>query len=180
MSAEESVRDNFGDGQSMRKYSHTQELINNIPYIAMTLLGAAVFVVGFDGLTWQWVSAGMYIIYGAAGALWIMIFVCPYCRYWNTHSCPCGYGRIAAKLRERKADDCFTEKFKKHIPVIVPLWFIPLFAGVAFSIRNFSWFLLAVMIIFALDAFVILPLFSTRHGCRECPQREQCPWMGRK
>jgi hypothetical protein len=109
------------DDKSMRKYSHAQEFINNLPYMAMTLLGAAVFIVGFQTLAWQWIAAGAYIIYGLLGALWIIIFVCPYCAYWNTHSCPCGYGCIAAKLRESKSDGCFTDKFKKHIPVIVPL-----------------------------------------------------------
>ena len=146
----------------------------------MTLLGAAVFIVGFERLAWQWISAGAYVIYGIAGAFWIMIFVCPYCRYWNTHSCPCGYGRIAAKFREKEQVDCFNEKFKKHIPVIVPLWFIPVIAGILLVISSFSWLLLALIVIFALDAFVVLPLFSTKHGCKECPQREECPWMGNK
>ena len=171
---------NREDTLPMRQYSHTQELINNIPYIAMTLLGAAVFVVGFERLAWQWISAGAYVIYGIAGALWIMIFVCPYCRYWNTHSCPCGYGRIAAKFRGKEQVDCFNEKFKKHIPVIVPLWFIPVIAGILLVISSFSWLLLALIVIFALDAFVVLPLFSTKHGCKECPQKETCPWMKRK
>ena len=164
----------------MRKYSYAQELINNLPYIAMTLLGAAVFMVGFQSLAWQWIAAGAYLIYGITGALWIIIFVCPYCRYWNTLSCPCGYGRIAAKLREKKQGDCFNEKFKKHIPVIIPLWFIPVIAGIPLIIISFSWLLLVLIVIFALDAFVVLPLFSTKHGCKECPQREECPWMKRK
>ncbi len=168
------------DSQPMRKYSYTQELINNLPYIAMTVLGAAVFVVGFERLAWRWMAAGAYLTYSVAGALWIMIFVCPYCGYWNTRACPCGYGRVAAKLREKKANGCFTEKFKKHIPVIVPLWFIPLLAGVALAIRNFSWLLLVLIVIFVLDAFVVLPLFSTKHGCKDCPQRDLCPWMKHK
>jgi len=164
----------------MRKYSYTQELINNLPYVAMTVLGAAVFIVGFESLAWRWVAAGAYLTYGIIGALWIMIFVCPYCGYWNTRSCPCGYGRIAAKLKEKKSNGCFTEKFKKHIPVIVPLWFIPLLAGAALAIRNFSWVLLVFLVMFVLDAFVVLPFFSTKHSCKDCPQRDVCPWMKRK
>ena len=31
---------------SMREYSPAQELINNIPYLAMTMLGTVIFVVG--------------------------------------------------------------------------------------------------------------------------------------
>lgn len=168
--------DNTSD-QLMRQYTWAQELINNIPYAAMTLLGTIIFIVAFGASAWGLTVAGAYLIYGLAGAFWIMIFVCPYCRYWNTRACPCGYGRIAAKLREKSAIDCFDEKFKKHIPVIVPLWFIPILAGGLVLVKQFSWLLLALLIIFALDAFVILPLVSTQHGCKECPQRDTCPWM---
>ena len=148
--------------------------------MAMAVLGMAVFVVGFESFAWRWIGAVAYLIYAVAGAFWIMIFVCPYCAYWNTRSCPCGYGHIAAKLRDKQSGGCFNEKFKKHIPVIVPLWFIPVIAGILLVISSFSWLLLALIVIFALDAFVVLPLFSTKHGCKECPQREQCPWMGKK
>jgi hypothetical protein len=164
----------------MRTYSAAQVLVNNLPYIAMIALGAAVFLTAFEGSLWPSLAAAAYFAYGLAGALWIMIFVCPYCRYYNTNSCPCGYGTIAAKLRPQMAHDCFNEKFKKHIPVIVPLWFIPLLAGVPFLIRSFSWPLLILLVVFALDAFLLLPLFSVRHGCTECPQKDTCPWMGRK
>jgi hypothetical protein len=161
----------------MPQYSSVQELINNIPYITMTLLGTVIFIVAFGNLVLALTLAGAYLIYGIAGALWIMLFVCPYCRYWNTRSCPCGYGRIAARFRCKSDVDCFSEKFKKHIPVIVPLWFIPILAGGPVLVSRFSWLLLALLIIFALDAFVVLPLVSTQHGCKECPQKDTCPWM---
>lgn len=134
-------------------------------------------VASFDGSIWKITSGIAYILYGLAGALWIMIFVCPYCKYWDTKSCPCGYGRIAAKFRKKKSIESFREKFKKHIPVIVPLWFIPILVGVPFVIRSFSWTLLVLLVVFALDAFVILPLVSTKYGCKGCPQKESCPWM---
>ena len=163
--------------KNSRQYSPAQELINNLPYMAMIVLGTAIFVLGFGSLKWGSITGGAYLAYGAAGAFWIMIFVCPYCRYWNTKLCPCGYGRIAAKLRGKKTVDCFDDKFKKHIPVIVPLWFLPILAGVPLIIRSFSWTLLALLIVFVLDAFVVLPLVSTKHGCKECPQKDSCPWM---
>ena len=160
-----------------RKYSPAQEFINNLPYMAMIVLGTAIFVLGFGSLKWELITGGAYLAYGAAGAFWIMIFVCPFCRYWNTRLCPCGYGRIAAKLRGEKTVDCFDDKFKKHIPVIVPLWFLPILAGVPLIIRSFSWTLLALLIVFVLNSFVVLPLASIKHGCKECPQQDTCPWM---
>jgi hypothetical protein len=171
--------DNTSD-QTMRQYLPAQELINNIPYITMTLLGTIIFILTFDNLVWALTTGGAYLIYGLAGALWIMIFVCPYCNYWNTRSCPCGYGRISAKFRGKSSVNCFDEKFKKHIPVIVPLWFVPILAGSPVLVNRFSWLLLVLLIIFALDAFVVLPLVSIQHGCKECPQKDTCPWMKRK
>jgi hypothetical protein len=32
--------------------------------------------------------------------------------------------------------------------------------------------------VFAVDAFIILPVLSRKHGCVECPQKDDCPWMG--
>jgi hypothetical protein len=163
-----------------RRYSSVQELINNIPYMTMTVLGTVILVVGSGMAAWGLIAGAAYLAYGGAGALWIMIFLCPYCRHWNTRACPCGYGRIAARFRAKEPVECFNEKFKKHIPVIVPLWFIPVLAGVPLLILGFSWLLVALLVIFAFDAFVVLPLVSTKHGCKECPQRDSCPWMGRK
>ena len=165
---------------SLREYTPFQELFHNVPYIAMTVLGAIVLGAALGGTGWGVISAIAFLLYGIMGTIWIMIFVCPYCRYWNTKSCPCGYGRIAAKFRKKKPIESFSEKFKKHIPVIVPLWFIPILAGVPFVIRSFSWTLLVLLVVFALDAFVILPLVSRKYGCKGCPQKESCPWMKQK
>ena len=171
---------NNKDYRALHEYSCAQELANNAPYAAMTVLGAAIFIVGFADPAWGWIAASAYVMYSVAGVFWIMIFLCPYCPRWNMGSCPCGYGRIAAKLREKKDDNRFKEKFKKHIPVIVPLWFVPILFGAAVVVRSFSWPLLVLLAVFALEAFIVLPLFSAKHGCAECPQRDSCPWMGRK
>lgn len=161
----------------MREYSPVQELINNTAYIVMALLGTAILFMSYGGSAGGRTAAIAYLAYGIAGSVWIMVFVCPYCRYFNTRSCPCGYGRIAARFCAKKTIECFDEKFKKHIPVIVPLWFIPIVAGVVPLIRSFSLPLLVLLIIFAINAFVILPLVSTKHGCKECPQKDTCPWI---
>ena len=162
------------------RYSRAEELVNNLPYAAMAMLGAAIFVIGFQNPVCRWAAASAYLVYAVAGAFWIMIFLCPYCARWNTMNCPCGYSRIAARLRQKSDSRRFREKFKRHIPVIVPLWFIPILAGVPLVVRSFSWLLLVLLIVFALVAFVVLPLFSTKYGCADCPERNSCPWMGRK
>jgi hypothetical protein len=168
------------DPIAVRTYTAAQALLHNLPYIVMTVLGAAVLFRSFQNSPWAYVAAAGYVFYGALGALWIMVFVCPFCRFWGTDACPCGYGKIAARIRDRQPGDRFGEKFKKHIPVIVPLWFLPLFAAVPALIRGFTWPFVVLVVAFMADAFVILPLLSTQHGCRDCPQRQTCPWMRKK
>ena len=161
-------------------YTAVAAFLHNLPYILMTVLGAAVLFRSFRGFPWAHVTAAAYLLYALAGALWIMVFVCPFCRFWDTDSCPCGYGRVAARIRDRQPGDRFSEKFSKHIPVIVPLWFLPLVAAVPVLVRGFTWGLVILVMIFVVDAFVILPRFSSQHGCRDCPQRQSCPWMKNK
>ena len=164
----------------MKEYTGRDELAANLPYIVMTVLGSAIMAVALGMGAWAWTATGGYFFYGVAGAFWIMYFVCPYCGFWGTRSCPCGYGRIAARLRAKAEARCFAEKFRKHIPVIVPLWFIPPLVAAVALFRSFSLTLLILTAVFVIDAFVILPLTSTRHACAECPQRDDCPWMKRR
>jgi len=174
---------NNSDGigfQAAREYSNIEELLNNLPYIAMIVLGTMILVVGFTHSAVGWALGMVYFIYGVAGAFWIILFLCLHCYYWDTRSCPCGYGHIAAKFRAKQASDHFGEKFKKHIPVIVPLWFIPILVGIPLVVRSFPWLLLALVSVFVLHSFIVLPLVSIKHSCKGCPQKGACPWMRRK
>lgn len=162
----------------IREYSHIQEFIDNLPYIIMIISGAIIFLIGFKKSVLGWIASGLFILYGIVGTLWIIIFVCPFCHYYSTRACPCGYGQIAAKLLSQKDGNLFMEKFKKHIPIIVLLWIIPVLAGGIFLILAFSWWMVALIIIFAVDSFIILPLISRLYGCAHCPQKDTCPWMG--
>lgn len=158
--------------------SRTRALIDNLPYGIMILCGAALFLSGPGGAAWRWSAAVVYAAYGVVGALWIMYFVCPYCHFYNTRLCPCGYGRIAAKLRPRQETGQFARQFRRHIPVIVPLWFLPLIVAGVGLVRGFTWFLLGLAIVFAVNSFLVLPLVSRKYGCKTCPQKDGCPWMG--
>jgi len=137
-----------------------KQLIDNLPYLGMMLLGSAIFPAGLRGSPWGWALAGLY---------------------FASRLCPCGYGRIAAKLRPRKDTSLFARQFRRHIPVIVPLWIIPVVvAGGVLAIGRFGWVLLVLLIAFIVVSFVVLPLVSTRYGCASCPQRDMCPWMERR
>ncbi len=113
----------------MHEYTKTETILANVPYIFMVVIGAWTIAYA-DGFSAQVLAgAGGYFAYGILGAVWIMIFVCPYCAYYATHSCPCGYGMISARIIKKGDYNCFSVKFKRHIPVIVPLWLIPVVCG---------------------------------------------------
>ncbi len=169
--------DNDKSKRPCPKYSISQVITDNLPYMVMTILGASLFIVGLNIPLWKWFSASLYILYSILGALWIILFICPYCHYYGTHGCPCGYGLVSQKLRPKKNMDLFRKKFKQHIPVIYPLWIVPAVAGIGFLIQEFSSVKLVLLILFAIDAFIILPFISKKVGCTDCPQKDQCPWM---
>ena len=174
------ILENCSKARPVQNYTHHQEFIDNLPYIFMTILGALVFIIGPKASTPNWLFAGLYVFYGIAGALWIIIFVCPYCHYYDTRACPCGYGQISAKLCKVRDQSRFIEKFKKQIPAIIPLWIIPVVAGFIFLFQNFSLLLLLLVVLFAIDGFLILPLLSRKYGCAHCPQKDTCPWMNKE
>jgi hypothetical protein len=161
----------------MREYSKLQTVAANLPYASMIVLGSALIAFVFDYSLAAFISAFIYFVYGIVGALWIMIFVCPYCGYYATLSCPCGYGKISAKIVRKQDRLCFSEKFKRHIPVIVPLWLIPMICGIVSIYITFSWSKIFLLAAFVLESCVLLPLFSKKHGCIDCPQKDTCPWM---
>jgi hypothetical protein len=142
----------------------------------MIVLGSAIFAAAAGAFPVPWPI--LYALYGTAGAFWIMVFMCPHCRFHGTRKCPCGYGWISARLRDRKGENRFAEKFRRHIPVIVPLWLIPPAVGGVALWRDFSWPVAVLVAAFTVDSFVVLPLLSKKHCCARCPQRKSCPWMG--
>jgi len=160
----------------MHSYTKREIIRANLPYIAMILLGSITIALSYNFTVGSIVGALAYSAYGLGGALWIMVFVCPYCAHFDSRSCPCGYGAIAARLVAKGDRECFPQKFKRHIPVIVPLWIIPPVVGVIALMRTFSWPLIVLVFLFAVNAYVILPLASKHGSCGGCPQHETCPW----
>jgi len=163
----------------MREYTRAQTVTANLPYSIMVLVGAAIIASGFGFSPWAVLGAAGYAAYGIGGAVWIMVFVCPCCSYYGTRGCPCGYGMWAARLVPKSGQECFAAKFRQHIPVIVPLWLIPVVCGAVALWQAFSPGMAWLLGAFILNSFVILPLVSRGHSCSECPQKDDCPWMAR-
>ena len=162
------------------EYSTFHTVLENIPYAVMLLLGAAIIVRAYSGATWTWVAAVGFVLYGIAGSFWIILFLCPYCPSHGQRSCPCGYGVISAKFKPPGDYSEFTRKFRQHIPVIAPLWFAPVVLAVLAMAKSFTVPMAVVLGAFVLDAYILLPWLSKGHGCKDCPQRDLCPWWAGK
>ena len=157
------------------EYSALHVWMDNIPYIIMVLLGAYII-----GLSFNYLLAGAFVLYGIAGTLWFIYFICPYCHYYGSKACPCGYGVISKAITAKKDETRFHSVFKRNILAIVPMWILPVAAGVYNMINAYSHLMLALTIIFMLDSYVILPWISRKYGCVDCPNKDECPWMGSK
>jgi len=164
----------------MKKNKQLKVVMDNIPYVGMLIIGALTIATSFLFSTNGIIGALSYLLYGILGSLWVMIFVCPYCHGYGNDGCPSGYGKLSAKMVKKKDQQFFAQKFKKNIAVIVPLWIIPAVCGVIGLIQVFSWLMLFLVLIFIVDAWIILPMLSKKEGCNRCPQKNQCPWMKKK
>jgi len=163
---------------AIRDRSLSEGLAANAPYAGMALLGALVFLTGLGWSAGAWAAGVAYVVACALGAVWVMAFICPWCVYHGTRGCPCGYGMLAAKLRARAPCRGFARQFRRHIPVIAPLWLAPAAFGVVWLARGAGPAMVWPLAAFAVVAFVVLPLTSRAHSCGTCPQRDECPWMG--
>lgn len=153
-------------------------LVENISYAAMILIGAAVFLLGFGFTLTGWLTAALYAVYGVIGALWIIVFVCPYCPNFGS-GCFSGHGQVSAMFMQKKDQRKFASEFKKNIPVIIPIYAIPMVAGIVFFGLSLSYLVLLCAIAFAVNSYAVAPLVSKRVACSKCSVRDECPWMGK-
>ncbi len=155
----------------------TKRLIHNIPYAATILLGAVVIYFSIEDSFLKLLLSGAFILYGILSTLWFMMFLCVHCQSYGSQKCRSGFGLLASKLRARGDPTLFRKKFKIHIAVVVPSWFVPLIIGLISLYDEFTFTKMFLLSLFMINSFVILPLASRNKGCSDCPQRSDCPWM---
>ncbi|MFH1377594.1 MAG: hypothetical protein ABIH86_02450 [Planctomycetota bacterium] len=164
----------------MRRYSGPAIAKNNAPYALMVFGGA--FIIG-QTLDWTfagWLSASIYCFYGIVSTLIVAGFVCTHCGFYGTRACSSGYGLLSALFRKRADRSRFARQFKTFIPMIAPLWFLPpVLAGLELYFRFDGW-LLALVILFSVNSFILLPLLANKENCEHCAQKHDCPWKSRR
>jgi hypothetical protein len=146
-------------------------LLDNFPTLIMFILGA-VIISEMSGL-----GAILYLFYSLLSIVWFWAKICPYCHYYDTFACPCGYGKISSKFFKKKNDKPFKKVFNQNIGVVFPNWFVPIIIALYQLLHLYTHNMLILTIIFCLIGFVIIPVISKRVGCKNCAVKENCPWM---
>lgn len=143
----------------------------NAALVGMYLLGAILV-----SLLW-WPGGLIYLAYGIASNILHMAWVCPYCAHYAAGTCPAGYHLFFGGRFRPQPGKTFRGQFNRGVIVLAPGWFVPPLVGGYALVTGFSWLELALVLLFCLAAFVILPTDSQRH-CRSCDNRD-CPrWKG--
>ena len=148
-----------------------QILLNNTPTAVMFVLGGTLL-----GLIW-WGFSIVFLLYCGLAIVLFWRLICSHCHYFNTRACPCGYGIISARLFRPQRGKDFHKVFRRNIGIMFPCWFIPLGGGIYLLWSDFSWPVLGLFLAFCVVGFVLIPGLSKLIGCRECDQKDDCPWM---
>ncbi|MFQ6060075.1 MAG: hypothetical protein ACE5KV_02105 [Thermoplasmata archaeon] len=144
--------------------------MNNLPGLATYTLGSMILfhlsiLVGI-----------LYIFFCVLGTVFFWMLICPFCLSFDRECCPCGYGKVSSRFFKRGDPSNFPKMFKMYIPIFSLLWILPLLAGIILLLMAPSLYLLLLLLSFIVVGFILVPLFSRVHGCKDCPIRDRCPW----
>jgi hypothetical protein len=148
----------------------------NIVIIA-NLLSIAIYAIGFYILfkLW-WVCSVIYLVYCAFLEIKLLSKSCTHCYYYGK-CCAFGKGKIAPRLfkKDKKNLAACKTGWKDLFPdLLVSL--VPLIAGIALLFIDFSWLILALVIILVLLTTMGNGYVRGQLACKFCKQRELgCP-----
>ena len=161
----------MSQSQTYDNYPHCIIFVSNFFSLSLYLTGA--IIISKIGLVWL-IAYLLYIV-------WLEINVmkksCVNCYYFGKY-CAFGKGKVAALFFKKGNPENFIKRqitWKSMIPdALVSL--VPLVVGVALLIKNFSWFILILMILLAALTTVGNGFIRSSLACKFCKQRELgCP-----
>jgi hypothetical protein len=147
-------------------------LRENSLQICMYILGAVLV-----GLAW-WPLGLVYLAYSLFSNYLYMAWICPYCGHYLLGTCAAGFDLLSGKRFRPIPGRSFGSEFRRKAWVLYPGWFLPPVAGLYLLISHFTWPGLALLAVFCLDAFWLLPEVSKQH-CRNCDTVD-CPRYPKK
>ena len=154
-----------------------RKLVHNLPYILTIALGGWLTLHSVGYGTWGFIFLSSYLFYSVVATLCFIYFLCGYCGSFGPGRCPSGFGFIASKLRRRGRGGSFGKRFRMHMPVVIPIWVIPVVIALYCLLMDFSVPVILILTVFVFNSFLVLPILSRKKGCSGCSQRNDCPWM---
>ncbi len=142
-------------------------LRENALQILMYILGTVL--IGLIG----WPLGLVYLAYSLFSNYLYMMWICPYCGHYLLGTCAAGFDILSNKRFRPQPGRTFGSEFRRRSWVLYPGWFLPPVAGLYLLIFHFSWFPLALLVVFCLVAFWLLPEASKKH-CENC-ETVDCP-----
>jgi hypothetical protein len=146
-------------------------LLSNLVSLAITVIGA--YLTYQLGLAWMIA----YILFVLVLEIRLLRWSCIDC-YYHGKACAFGKGKVSGLLFKKGDPERFNKKritWKDMIPDILVALF-PLVAGIIVSIRDFSWLVLAMLVILLLLVSSGNAWIRGKLACRYCKQREiGCP-----
>ena len=142
-------------------------LRENSLQILMYILGSMLI-----GLIW-WPLGLVYLAYSLYSNVLYMAWICPYCGHYALGTCAAGFDILSRKRFKPQPGKTFGSEFRRKSWVLYPGWFLPPVAGLYLLVFQFSWVSLALLAIFCVDAFWLLPEVSKKH-CENC-ETVDCP-----
>ncbi|HTX89717.1 MAG TPA: hypothetical protein VMC09_00755 [Anaerolineales bacterium] len=144
--------------------------------LLMYLLGTVTI-----GLVW-WPLGPVYLAYSILSNYLYMAWICPYCGHYALGTCAAGFDLLSGKRFKPVPGRTFGTEFRRKSWVLYPGWFLPPVAGVYLLIVHFAWPVLALLAVFCIVAFWLLPVDSRRHceactnvDCPRYPQHKKAP-----
>ena len=111
------------------------------------------------GLIW-WPLGLVYLAYSLYSNILYMAWICPYCGHYALGTCAAGFDILSRKRFKPQPGKTFGSEFRRKSWVLYPGWFLPPIAGLYLLVFQFSWVGLALLAIFCVDAFWLLPEVS--------------------
>ena len=142
-------------------------LRENALQILMYILGTILL-----SLAW-WPLGVVYLAYSLFSNVLYMAWICPYCGHYSLGTCAAGFDILSGRRFKTRPGKTFGTEFRRRSWVLYPGWFLPPVAGVYLLFTAFSWITLALLAVFCMVAFWLLPEVSKKH-CEAC-ETVDCP-----
>jgi len=133
-----------------------------------------MYIIGTVVTALLWPPLGIiYLVYSLLSNVLYMAWICPYCGHYGLHTCAAGFDILSGGRFKPRPGRTFGTEFRRKSWVLYPGWFLPPLVAMSLLVTDFSWWTVALLVVFCVVAFWLLPETSKKH-CENC-ETVDCP-----